>query len=156
MALVPRSVLEKTKSSVIYLLLFICLILAVMGIYRGGIHLSELKAETVFLPDLPGAIFLSLMRMTAAYLASLVFAYVSGILAARTAIGERVILPILDILQSVPVVAFFPAAISFFIGIASGHRIGVEMAAVFLIFTSQAWNIGFAVYEAVKAIPEEN
>ena len=156
MALLPRSTVEKTKSSVIYLLLFLGLILAVMGIYRGGMHLSELKAETVFLPDLPGAIFLSLFRMFCAYAASLLFAFVFGVLAARTRLGERMILPVLDILQSVPVVAFFPAAISFFIGIASGHRIGVEMAAIFLIFTSQAWNIGFAVYEAVKAIPSEN
>jgi NitT/TauT family transport system permease protein len=63
---------------------------------------------------------------------------------------------LLDILQSVPVVGFFPAAISFFIGISNGHRIGVEMAAIFLIFTSQAWNLAFAVYESVRAIPEEN
>ena len=156
MALVPRSVLEKTKSSVIYLLLFVGLIFMVMGVYKGGIHLSELKAETVFLPDLPGAIFLSLLRMTAAYFASLVFAFVFGLLAARTHLGERLILPLLDILQSVPVVGFFPAAISFFINLTHGHRIGVELSAVFLIFTSQAWNLGFAVYEATKAIPEEN
>jgi NitT/TauT family transport system permease protein len=156
MALLPRSVLEKTKSSVIYLLLFVGLIVAVMGIYKGGIHLSELKAETVFLPDLPGAILLSLIRMFCAYVASLFFAYIFGIAAGRTQWGERFILPILDILQSVPVVGFFPAAITFFIGITHGHRIGVELSAIFLIFTSQAWNLGFAVYESVKSIPKEN
>jgi NitT/TauT family transport system permease protein len=156
MALVPRSVLEKTKSSVIYLVLFMGLIFGVMGIYKGGVHLSELKADTVFLPDLPGALFLSFMRMFFAYLASLLFAFIFGLLAARTRLGERIVLPILDILQSVPVVGFFPAAISFFIGITHGHRIGVELSAIFLIFTSQAWNLGFAVYESVKAIPEEN
>jgi NitT/TauT family transport system permease protein len=156
MALVPRSTLEKTKSSVIYLLLFMGLIFMVMGIYKGGVHLAELKAETVFLPDLPGALLLSFMRMFAAYVASIIFAFVFGLIAARTELGERIVLPILDILQSVPVVGFFPAAISFFIGITHGHRIGVELSAVFLIFTSQAWNLGFAVYESVKAIPEEN
>lgn len=156
MALVPRSTLEKTKSSVIYLLLFMGLIFMVMGIYRGGIHLAELKAETVYLPDLPGALLLSFMRMVIAYLASIVFAFFFGLLAARTYWGERILLPVLDILQSVPVVGFFPAAISFFIGVTHGHRIGVELSAVFLIFTSQAWNLAFAVYESVKAIPEEN
>ncbi len=156
MALIQRSVLEKSKSSVIYLVLFVGLIFALIGVYRGGVHLSGLRAESVFLPDLPGAIFLSWMRMAAAYCASLVFAYTFGLLAARTATGERFILPVLDILQSVPVVGFFPAAITFFIGITDGHRIGVELSAVFLIFTSQAWNIGFAVYESVKAIPVEN
>ncbi|NDG84310.1 MAG: ABC transporter permease subunit [Proteobacteria bacterium] len=156
MPLIQRSVLEKSKSSVIYLVLFVGLIFLLVGIYKGGVHLSELKAETVYLPDLPGAIFLSLMRMAAAYCASLVFAFIFGLLAARTATGERFILPVLDILQSVPVVGFFPAAITFFIGLTHGHRIGVELSAVFLIFTSQAWNIGFAVYESVKAIPVEN
>jgi len=156
MALVPRSVLEKTKSSVIYLVLFMGLVFLVMGIYRGGVHLSELKAETVFLPDLPGALLLSFLRMLAAYVASLAFAFIFGLIAARSRAGERIVLPILDVLQSVPVVGFFPAAITFFIGITRGHRIGIEISAVFLIFTSQAWNLGFAVYESIKAIPEEN
>ncbi|NDF15272.1 ABC transporter permease subunit, partial [bacterium] len=156
MALVERALLEKTKSSVIYLVLFVALVFMTIGIYKGGVHISSLRAENVFLPDLPGAILLSVMRMTVAYASSLVFAYVFGLLAARTAIGERFILPVLDILQSVPVVGFFPAAITFFIGITNGHRLGVELSAVFLIFTSQAWNIGFAVYESVKAIPIEN
>jgi NitT/TauT family transport system permease protein len=156
MALLPRSVLEKTKSSVIYLLLFVGLIISVMGIYKGGVHLSELRAETVYLPDLPGAILLSTMRMFCAYIASLFCAYVLGVTAARTYLGERFILPVLDILQSIPVVGFFPAAISFFIGITHGHRIGVELSAIFLIFTAQAWSLSFAVYESIKSIPTEN
>lgn len=156
MALVPRNVIEKTKSSVIYLVLFMGLVYLVVGIYKGGVHLSELKAETVFLPDLPGAILLSFMRMLVSYVMSLVFAFFFGLTAARTRIGEKFILPLLDILQSIPVVGFFPAAISFFIGISNGHRFGVELAAIFLIFTSQAWNLAFAVYESVRAIPSEN
>ncbi len=156
MALLPRAILEKTKSSVIYLLLFVGLIIAMIGIYRGGVRLSELRADTVYLPDLPGALLLSFMRMALAYAGSLVFAFVFGILAARTRSGSRFILPLIDILQSVPVVGFFPAAISFFIGITRGHRIGVELSAIFLIFTSQAWNLAFAVYESLKAIPGEN
>jgi len=127
-----------------------------MGVYKGGVHLSELRAETVFLPDLPGAILLSTLRIFCAYIASLFFAYIFGTIAARSVLGERFILPILDVLQSVPVVGFFPAAISFFIGITRGHRIGVELSAIFLIFTAQAWHLGFAVYESIKSIPIEN
>lgn len=156
MAWVPKSTLERTQKSVIYLLLFLGLFMVVIGVYRGGVHLAELRAETVFLPDLPGAILLSLMRMMGSYVASLFFAFIVGTLAATTRTGEKWILPILDILQSVPVVAFFPPAITFFIGIAQGHRVGVELAACFLIFTSQAWNIAFSVYESVRAIPVEN
>lgn len=156
MALLPRSVIEKTKSSVIYLVLFIGLVFTVMGIYRGGVHLTELRADLIYLPDLPGAILLSTLRMLIAYLASLVFAFVFGTLAARTRLGERIVLPVLDVLQSVPIVGFFPAAITFFIGVTHGHRMGVELAAIFLIFTSQAWNLGFAVYESIRSIPPEN
>jgi NitT/TauT family transport system permease protein len=156
MALIPRSIIEKSKSSVIYLVLFVGLIFLVRGIYQGGVHLVELKAETVTLPDLPAALLLSFLRMLGAYFASIVFAYIFGVIAARSAWGERIVLPVLDILQSVPVVGFFPAAITFFIGITQGHRIGVELSCMFLIFTSQAWNLGFSVYESLKSIPLEN
>jgi NitT/TauT family transport system permease protein len=128
----------------------------VFGVIRGGIHLAELRPDQVTLEELPAALMLSLMRVLASYAASLVFSFFLGLLAARTRWGERLIIPVLDILQSVPVVGFFPAAISFFIGVFHGHRFGVELAAVFLIFTSQAWNMAFAVYEATKTIPQDN
>jgi len=62
---------------------------------------------------------------------------------------------ILDILQSVPILGFFPVAIAFFVAVFRGQRIGLELAAIFLIFTSQAWNIAFGVYETVKTLPRE-
>ena len=74
-------------------------------------------------------------------------------LAARGGIWERVLIPTVDIAQSVPVVGFFPAAIFFFVALAHGHQIGVEMAAIFLIFTSQAWNMTLGVFEAVRLFP---
>lgn len=129
---------------------------AAVGIYKGGVHLVELKPEEITIWELPSALALSFLRMLTSYVASLVFAFVLGLLAARTKLGERIIIPTLDILQSIPVVGFFPAAISFFIGATSGHRLGIELASAFLIFTSQAWNMAFAVYEATKTIPQEN
>jgi NitT/TauT family transport system permease protein len=153
---IPRPLQRKLQHSLISLLLFTLLMSMAFGVVRGGIHLAELRPEQVTLEELPAALMLSLMRVVASYAASLVFSFGLGLLAARTKWGERLILPALDILQSVPVVGFFPAAISFFIGVFQGHRFGVELAATFLIFTSQAWNMAFAVYEATKTIPQDN
>ncbi len=153
---IPRHVREKAQNSAIYFLLFLALLALTVGVYRGSLHLVQLKAEEVTLAELPGALLLSFLRMLASYAGSLFFAFALGLTAARTTWGERFIIPLLDTLQSVPVVGFFPAAISFFIGATSGHRLGIEMASVFLIFTSQAWNLAFAVYEATKTIPQDN
>ncbi|NDD93115.1 ABC transporter permease subunit, partial [bacterium] len=137
-------------------MLFLGLLAVTVGVYRGGVHLVQLKAEELTLADLPGALILSLMRVMISYSASLIFAFLLGLTAARSKLGERLILPLLDTLQSIPQVGFFPAAISFFIGATSGHRLGIELASIFLIFTSQAWNLAFAVYEATKTIPQDN
>ena len=64
-------------------------------------------------------------------------------------------IPMLDILQSVPVLGFFPAAVYFFVRLTHGTRPGVEAAAIFLIFTSQAWNMAFGVYEGITTIPAD-
>jgi NitT/TauT family transport system permease protein len=97
----------------------------------------------------------SLLRMVAAYVVSLAFALVAGYFAATSPLARRFILPSLDVLQSVPILGFFPAAIFFFIHLFRGSPAGVEAAAVFLIFTSQAWNLAFSVYESLITIPED-
>ncbi len=97
----------------------------------------------------------SLLRQFAALILSYLFAIPYGIVAARSRRAESVMLPILDILQSVPILGFFPVAVLFFITILGGSRLGVELAAIFLIFTSQAWNLAFSTYESVSAIPNE-
>ncbi len=153
---VPKYIQRRAERSIIYLILFIAFMAFAVGVYKGGIHLVRLKPEQITLSELPSALALSFMRMLASYIASLFFSFFLGLIAARSALGERMIIPLLDILQSIPVVGFFPAAISFFIGMTHGHRLGIEMAAVFLIFTSQAWNMAFAVYEATKTIPQDN
>ena len=94
--------------------------------------------------------------MLAAYIIALIFSIVYGMAAARGGLYERILIPAIDIAQSVPVVGFFPAAVFFFVALAHGSRLGVEMAAVFLIFTSQAWNMALGVYEAVKTIPDDS
>jgi NitT/TauT family transport system permease protein len=105
--------------------------------------------------ELPAAAGWSLLRMTGSYVASLVFAWMTGYWAATSPAAARIILPLLDVGQSVPVLGFFPAAIFVFITVLGGGRLSLEMAAMFLIFTSQTWNLAFAVYEGLSTIPPE-
>jgi len=104
---------------------------------------------------LPLYLFYSLVRLATAYLLAVGLALVTGHLAARSAFARRLILPTLDVLQSVPILGFFPLAVGFFIGFFHGSALGVEAAAVFLIFTSMFWNLAFGVYESLITIPED-
>jgi NitT/TauT family transport system permease protein len=97
----------------------------------------------------------SLLRIIIALAMSYAFAIIYGVAAARNKKAEKILMPVLDILQSVPVLGFFPAAIFFFIALFHQSWVGVEIAAIFLIFTSQAWNLAFAVYESVSSIPAD-
>ena len=107
------------------------------------------------LQSLPSFALFSLGRLLLALLCSFIFSLAYGTLAAKSRTLEKILIPSLDILQSVPVLGFFPAAIYFFVKIGGGSRLGVEMACVFLIFTSQAWNMTFGVYESIRGIPKE-
>ena len=97
----------------------------------------------------------STARMVVAYLLSLVFAIVFGHTAATNKKASIVMLPLLDVLQSIPILVFFPAALLFFVATFHGNPIGIEFAVVFLIFTSMAWNMAFGVYESLTTIPQD-
>nr|WP_242786698.1 hypothetical protein [Xanthomonas translucens] len=81
------------------------------------------------------------LRMFAAMAASLLFTFVVATLAAKSRRAERLIVPALDILQSVPVLGFLTFTVTFFLGLFPGRQIGAELASIFAIFTSQAWNM---------------
>jgi len=97
----------------------------------------------------------SVSRMFIALGLSFVAAIVIGITAARKSIASKIVIPIVDVLQSIPILGFFPAAISLFIALFNGSSVGIEIAAIFLIFTSMVWNMIFSVYESVLSIPSE-
>src|SRR6266571_5657779 len=97
----------------------------------------------------------STSRMVAAYLIGLVFAIAYGHTAATSRRAALIMLPILDVLQSIPILAFFPAALLFFVVTFQGSPVGIEIAVVFLIFTSMAWNMAFGVYESLTTIPQD-
>ena len=107
------------------------------------------------LRDLPGDILHSLVRLFLAYLLSLSFAYAYGLAAALTRLGPRLLIPVLDILQSIPVLGFFPAVVLVMVPLFPTTHMGVEAASIVLIATSMAWNMAFAVYESVRTAPPE-
>jgi NitT/TauT family transport system permease protein len=94
------------------------------------------------------------LRMLIAMVCSLVFTFGYATLAAKSRRAEMVLVPLLDILQSVPILSF-SFCIVFFLSITPGRVAGAEMAAIFLIFTSQAWNMAFSFYQSLRSIPDE-
>ena len=104
---------------------------------------------------LPAYAARSLLRMFAALGASLAFTLVVASWAARSARAARVILPALDILQSVPVLGFLSATVTLFIALVPAHILGLELASIFAIFTSQVWNLTFAFQQVLVTRPRE-
>ncbi|MBP1142997.1 NitT/TauT family transport system permease protein [Pseudomonas sp. PvP009] len=95
------------------------------------------------------------LRMFIALGASLIFTFVVATLAAKSRKAEQVIIPALDILQSVPVLGFLTFTVTFFMGLFPGRQMGVECAAIFAIFTSQAWNLAFSFYQSLRTVPSD-
>jgi NitT/TauT family transport system permease protein len=105
--------------------------------------------------NLPEYALRTTLRMFGAILASLVFTFVVGTLAAKSRKAELVIIPALDILQSVPVLGFLTFTIVFFMGLFPGSQLGAECAAIFAIFTAQAWNMTFSFYQSLRTVPSD-
>jgi len=97
----------------------------------------------------------SLLRMFLALAASTVFALVYGYIAARSRRAEKVLVPLLDILQSVPILGFLSVTMTFWLALVPGREFGVELASIFAIFTSQAWNMAFAFYQSMSTEPRD-
>src|ERR1700674_3115156 len=104
---------------------------------------------------LPGYAALSLLRITLAYMLSLAFAVVYGYIAAYNPKAERFMIPLLDVLQSIPVLSFLPGVMLAMVALFPGRPLGVEAGAILLIFTGQVWNMVFSFYASLKSIPKE-
>jgi NitT/TauT family transport system permease protein len=119
--------------------------------------LSQLRTMPVSLDpwNLPSYALRTTLRMFAALFASLVFTLIVATLAARSRRAEQIIVPALDILQSVPILGFLTFTVTFFMGLFPGQQLGVELAAIFAIFTSQAWNMAFSFYQSLRSIPSD-
>ena len=95
------------------------------------------------------------LRMLLAMMAALIFTFAFGALAAKSRRAETVLIPLLDILQSVPVLGFLSFTVTGFMALFPGQLLGVEMAAIFAIFTSQAWNMAYSFYHSTKTVPRD-
>ncbi len=107
------------------------------------------------LTALPRYAFLSLFRGFAAYFISLMFTFCFGYLAAQSRLAEKILIPVLDILQSVPVLGFLPGIVLVLVQLFPGSNVGLELACVLMIFTSQVWNMTFSFYASVKGVPRD-
>ena len=97
----------------------------------------------------------SLLRIGVAYALSLIFTLVYGYIAAYNARAEKFMVPLLDVLQSIPVLSFLPGVMLAMVALFPGRQLGVEMGAILLIFTGQVWNMAFSFYASLKSIPRE-
>jgi NitT/TauT family transport system permease protein len=97
----------------------------------------------------------SLLRITIAYILSLGFTLVYGYVAAYNPRAERFMIPLLDVLQSIPVLSFLPGVMLAMVALFPGRQLGVEAGAILLIFTGQVWNMAFSFYASLKSIPKE-
>ncbi|WP_413817733.1 ABC transporter permease [Pseudomonas sp. P9_35] len=118
----------------------------------GVLDSSPLSLELVHLPEYT---LRTTLRMFIALFASFVFSLVVATLAAKSRKAAIVILPALDILQSVPVLGFLTFTVVFFMGLFPGKETGVECAAIFAIFTSQVWNMTFSFYQSLRTVPND-
>jgi NitT/TauT family transport system permease protein len=97
----------------------------------------------------------TVLRMLAALIASTLFTFTYATLAAKSRRAERVLIPLLDVLQSVPVLGYLSFSVVFFVSLVPNNELGPELAAIFAIFTSQAWNMAFSFYQSLRMIPND-
>ena len=97
----------------------------------------------------------SLLRISIAYVLSLAFTLVYGYIAAYNPRAEKFMVPLLDVLQSIPVLSFLPGVMLAMVALFPGRQLGVELGAILLIFTGQVWNMAFSFYASLKSIPRE-
>ena len=157
-AITPRRGLLPNRWDLVAFPLIIGLLaLTVIGGKQMSAPLAILDTAAVTLDpaNLPEYALRTTLRMLAALVASLVFTLVYGTLAAKSRRAELVLVPILDILQSVPVLSYISFTVVFFMSLFPGQVAGAELAAIFAIFTSQAWNMTFSFYQSLRTVPRD-
>jgi NitT/TauT family transport system permease protein len=120
--------------------------------YQLGEPLPPISLDPWRLPEYA---LRTVLRMGAALVASLIFSLCYATLAAKNRQAEKILIPVLDILQSVPILGFLSLTVTGFIALFPGRLLGVECAAIFAIFTSQAWNMTFSLYQSLRTVPVE-
>jgi NitT/TauT family transport system permease protein len=139
--------------------IFLFIFAAIYGVYSiGRSWLGPVTAQAQISQDpriLPLYALYSLVRIGIAYVLSLLFALAYGYIAARSRRAEILMVPLLDILQSIPVLSFLPGVMLAMVAIFPHSQIGVELGSILLIFTGQVWNIAFSFYSSLKTQPRD-
>lgn len=135
----------------------ICFVYSLVGVVREELLTPYRPVVEIQLDVFSLAYYslLSLLRVTAGYLLSLLFTFTYGYVAAKSKVAEPLLIPLLDILQSIPVLGFMPVFVLALIRFFPGSNVGLEIAAVIMIFTGQGWNMVFSFYSSLKAVPQE-
>src|SRR6201995_206158 len=133
------------------------MVLIVYGGAQTTLPLSSLDVPPVSLDPitLPLYALRTTMRMLLAIICSIIFTFVYAAIAAKSRRAEMVMIPLLDILQSVPILGFLTFTVVFFMNLFPGNVMGAELACVFAIFTSQAWNMTFSMYQSIRNVPKD-
>ena len=138
---------------------FVSVFAVIFGIYSiGRSWLGPVKVEAEISQNprsLPLYAMYSLARILVAYAISLVFALAYGYVAAKSKRAELVLIPLLDILQSIPVLSFLPGVMLAMVALFPSRQLGVELGSIILIFTGQVWNIAFSFYSSLKTVPRD-
>ena len=143
-------------------LLALFLVFSLIGLFAESARQMSVpyhvgQATPIFLDPsyLPGYALRTVSRMLIALFFSLLFTFVFATWAAKSKRAERLIIPIIDILQSVPILGFLSITVVGFITLFPGSLLGPECAAIFVIFTSQAWNMALGFYQTVRSVPSD-
>jgi len=157
---VPRIIVEAAGNRWDLILLPLVLAVIVLLGYGGAqmarpYHLGETLTISLDPVYLPYYLLRTTLRMFLALAGSVVFSCVFAVLTTRYKLAERILVPLLDILQSIPVLGFLSITVTAFIALFPGNLLGVECAAIFAIFTSQAWNMAFSAYQGFRTVPPE-
>src|ERR1700759_5362602 len=154
---VHLGVAPSSADLIAFLLLAATAVLIVGGAGEMSEPLPQLRTTPVTLDParLPEYALLTTLRMFAALGASLLFTFTVATLAAKSRKAELLIVPALDILQSVPVLGFLTFTVAFFLRLFPSSELGAECAAIFAIFTAQAWNMAFSFYQSLRNLPTD-
>jgi NitT/TauT family transport system permease protein len=143
-------------------LIALLLVIGLIAFLAAGSHgvlapLTAIEKSPVSLSPahLPEYAARSTLRMLAGMVLSLLFTFTYATWAAKSPRAGRILVPLLDVLQSVPILGFLSVTFLFFLSLAPGRVLGAEFAAIFVIFTSQAWNMAFSFYQSLRTVPVE-
>jgi len=147
------------KTNWIGLLLLLGIIGIILGFISFGKEWTGILRPTVVIDlspsSLPKYTFFSLCRGLIAYSFSLTFTLIYGFWAAKDRVAEKILIPLLDILQSIPVLGFMPGLILALVSFFPKSNIGLELAAILMIFTGQVWNMTFSYYHSLRSVPSD-